>query len=225
MKRKTLKLFIAALALSVATCMAPVNVSAASVFEFQKSSYKQPQIPMPKELAELTEQVTYLEYNVKTLSEEKEKLLAENNKLKEENERLKAELELLKKEQEEQKRLKELTYEEWECLYRVARAEAGSWSKEAQKNVVYVVLNRLYSEDFPDNIKDIVFQRDPEQFACVWDGNYSKVEISDFTVANVQEAYLDYIEGESAQGARFFTLGKFKRPYLFTDEVGHNFYE
>ena len=124
-------------------------------------------------------------------------------------------------------KLNQLTQEEWECLYRVARAEAGANSKEGQKNVVYVALNRLHSEKFPSTIEEIVFQSKPtKQFVCVWDGNYDKVEISDFTIQNVQEAYLDYKINESADGALFFTTKSFKcNEYLFTDEVGHNFYK
>lgn len=116
-----------------------------------------------------------------------------------------------------------LTEEEWECLYRVARAEAGAWSKEAQKNVVYVVLNRVNSDKFPNSIHDVVFEKG--QFACIPDGHYFSVEISDFLIENVEEAYYDYVEGESAAAALFFTLGYFNREYLFTDEVGHNFFK
>ena len=123
-------------------------------------------------------------------------------------------------------KINELTEEEWECLYRVARAEAGAHSKEGQKNVVYVVLNRVNSDKFPNTIKEVVFQSKPaKQFVCVFDGNYDKVEISEFTMNNVKEAYLEY-ENDYIDGALFFTLYSFKNnTYLFTDEVGHNFYK
>ena len=145
------------------------------------------------------------------------------NELIKENEKLTEENEQLLKENEELKKLSEVTDAEWEALYRVARAEAGANAAQAQKNVVYVVLNRVNSDKFSDTIEDVIHEKG--QFACVSDGNYYKVEISDFTISNVREAYLDYVYGESAQGALFFTRGTFDRTYLFTDEVEHNFYK
>lgn len=152
-----------------------------------------------------------------------ELIIQNNNSFKQQQK----DIEIFLQEKEILNKVNELTAEEWECLYRVARAEAGANSKEGQKNVVYVVLNRLHSEKFPNTIKEIVFQSKPvKQFVCVWDGNYDKVEISDFTMQNVQEAYLDYKINESADGALFFTTKSFKcNEYLFTDEVGHNFYK
>lgn len=114
-----------------------------------------------------------------------------------------------------------LTEEEWECLYRVARSEAGSWSKEGQKNVVYVVLNRVNHNKFPNNIIDVVFQNN--QFAVISNGSYYTVEISDFTKENVKEAVIEYYS-KNIHDAIFFTTGAFDYEYLFTDEVGHNFY-
>lgn len=117
-----------------------------------------------------------------------------------------------------------LSEAEWECLYRVTRAEAGAQSKEAQKNVVYVVLNRINSEQFTqDNIIDVVFS--PGQFTCVSNGSYYHVELSDFLKNNVREAFLDYQEGVSASGALFFTRGTFNLEFLFEDEVLHRFYK
>lgn len=152
-----------------------------------------------------------------------ELIIQNNNSFKQQQK----DIEIFLQEKEILNKVNELTTEEWECLYRVARAEAGANSKEGQKNVVYVVLNRLHSEKFPNTIEEIVFQSKPaKQFVCVWDGNYDKVEISDFTIQNVQEAYLDYKINESADGALFFTTKSFKcNEYLFTDEVGHNFYK
>lgn len=148
-----------------------------------------------------------------------EDLIDQNTFLIQENQQLKLEKARIEK-------LNTLSYEEWEYLYRVARAEAGANSKEGQKNVIYVVLNRINSDKFPSTIEEVIFQKEPaRQFSCVWDGNFDNVEISEFTVENVQEAYLDYEENKSAEGALFFTRGKFAYEFLFTDEVGHNFYK
>lgn len=139
-----------------------------------------------------------------------------NNILKQENKKL-------KEEKLKNDKINSLSYSEWECLYRTARAEAGANSAEGQKNVVYVILNRVNSEDFPNTIEEVVFQKN--QFSCVWNKSYNKVEISDFTIKNVQQAVLDYEKYKSAEGALYFTINYFPYDFLFTDEVGHNFYK
>lgn len=148
------------------------------------------------------------EFQIQNLIKYNSYLIKENNQLKEKNDLY--------------KKLQSLSYEEWNYLYRVARAEAGANSAEGQKNVVYVILNRVNSEKFPDSIREVIFQEN--QFSCVSNQLYNKVEISDFTINNVHQAVLNYVEGESASGALYFTLNSFPYKFLFTDEVGHNFY-
>lgn len=105
----------------------------------------------------------------------------------------------------------------------MSRAEAGAKSKQAQKNVVYVILNRVNSKKFPNSIIEVIKQ--PRQFSCVSNGMINKVELSDFLKENVKEAYLDYEDSEKCMGALFFTKGTFNRKFLFQDEVGHRFYK
>lgn len=170
-------------------------------------------------------QISYAEEQIFLLQQENAKLKEENTQLLEENIQLKETTSTIEKQNEEiDNQNHVLTDKEWEILYRVARSEAGSWSKTGQKNVVYVVLNRIYSERFKENtIKDVVFA--PGQFAVISNKSYYNVEITDFVKENVREAVNDYIPLQSAEGALFFTLGSFNREYLFTDEVGHNFYK
>ena len=57
---------------------------------------------------------------------------------------LKKHIKELVAEQEQTDKLKEeLTSDDWELFYRVVRAEAGANSKKAQKNIAYVILNRV----------------------------------------------------------------------------------
>lgn len=151
------------------------------------------------------ERLKILESEIKLLEEEKDTLERINNELDQEN------------------KLKELSSKEWEYLYRVTRAEAGANSHQAQKNVVYVILNRLNSDKFPNSIEEIIFQK--SQFSCVSNKSFYKVELSEDLKATVQEAYLDYEENLSANGALFFTKGYFPRTFLFEDCVGHTFYK
>ena len=136
----------------------------------------------------------------------------------------------------------QLTDEEWDILYRVARCEAGDWcktytecgncsrcedAKEGQKNIVYVILNRLNNPCFPKTVKDIVFAK--SQFSVVNSDKFYNVVISDYCKANVQEAVKDYQIGISAQGALYFNSISpdywSYAEYLFTDAVGHYFFK
>lgn len=122
--------------------------------------------------------------------------------------------------------LEELSDLEWNILYRVARSEAGSWSREGQMHVVYVVLNRMESERFSNQntISEVVFA--PGQFSVVENGSFYTVEVSEFTMENVHDAYINWRDGERFYNALFFHSGP-ENPginYIAHDEVGHHFY-
>lgn len=136
----------------------------------------------------------------------------------------------------------QLTDEEWDILYRVARCEAGNWcktytecgncsrcedAKEGQKNIVYVILNRLNNPYFPKTVKNIVFAK--SQFSVVNSDKFYNAVISDYCKANVQEAVKDYQAGVSAQGALYFNSISSDywsyAEYLFADAVGHYFFK
>lgn len=60
-------------------------------------------------------------------------------------------------------------------LARLVYAEAGNESDEHQQAVASVVLNRMNSDKFPDSIDEVIYQRDPLQYACIEDGNIDKI--------------------------------------------------
>lgn len=120
------------------------------------------------------------------------------------------------------RRLK-LTKEDLNYLYLVVGAEAEYRSKEGHKNVTYVVLNRVISNKFPNTVTEVIFQ--DNQFTTVANGMIYDVQVNENIRQDVNEAIEDYVLGCSASGALFFTTGSFKREYLFTDELGHNFYK
>lgn len=53
-------------------------------------------------------------------------------------------------------------------LMKIAMAEAESESVEGKALVILVVLNRVWSDDFPDTIEEVIFQ--PKQFSPVTEG-------------------------------------------------------
>ena len=59
-------------------------------------------------------------------------------------------------------------------LAKIAIAEAEGEGIEGKALVMMVVLNRVWSEEFPDSIEDVIFQEN--QFSPVSNGRYDRVE-------------------------------------------------
>ena len=97
----------------------------------------------------------------------------------------------------------EITQEEKEILLQIAMAEAEGESTEGKAMVMAVVLNRMESEDFPDNMKEVVFQE--SQFAVMGkNGRY-------FTTTPNEDCgkALELIESgwDESKGALYFESG------------------
>lgn len=93
--------------------------------------------------------------------------------------------------------------EEYEILTRIVEAEAGTEDVKGKMLVANVILNRVEYEEFPDNIKDVVFQRRGKryQFSPIKDGRYYEVEVQDSTRIAVDRV----LAGEDeSMGALFF---------------------
>ena len=75
-----------------------------------------------------------------------------------------------------------------EILAHLLCGECQGGSRELQEAVGSVVLNRVASDDFPDTIEGVVFQR--WQYACTWDGNYDRTpternwEVAEYLLQN-----------------------------------------
>ena len=111
-------------------------------------------------------------------------------------------------------------------LYQIARAEAGATNKEGIKNVVYVILNRVKSEQFPNTVKGVVYQKN--QFSPVLTGSINRVQVTDFVRECVDEAVADYEKSNKARNALYFSSGRVTfswATYIFTDSVGHKFFK
>lgn len=127
-----------------------------------------------------------------------------------------------------------LSDEELGVLLRIVEAEAGNEDEDGKLLVANVVLNRMNSDEFPDTVSGVVFQRENgvSQFSPVSNGSYYRVEVSDETVTAVGRALL----GEDiSQGALYFAARKYadsskmkwfdeKLTYLFV-HGGHEFFK
>lgn len=98
--------------------------------------------------------------------------------------------------------------EDLEVLLRIVEAEAGGEDEDGKLLVANVVLNRVRNENFPETVKDVVFQQENgvTQFSPVSNGSYYKVQISEETVSAVERA----LSGEDiSQGALYFAARQY----------------
>ncbi len=128
----------------------------------------------------------------------------------------------------------EVTTRERSILERIVEAEATDKDRKSKILVANVILNRVRSEEFPDSIEAVVFQRENGnvQFSPTADGRYDSVHVTESTKESVDRA----LEGEDySEGALYFVEKTIANPKnvswfeqsltrLFTYE-GHSFYK
>ena len=90
--------------------------------------------------------------------------------------------------------------EESYLLARIAMAEAEGENIQSKTLVILTVLNRLMSEEFPDSIHDVIFEKSNGvyQFSCIGNGRWDAVEPNEDcweAVEVVQSAACDYSDG------------------------------
>ena len=133
-----------------------------------------------------------------------------------------ADIELFLHTQEVDKCFRTLTPEEYVVLAHCVEAEAGNQDLYGRQLVVDVVFNRVDSEDFPDNVIDVIYQE--HQFSVVSDGRIDEVTPSEDTYKAIDlecdlqtntevlffsaEGYLPYGKPWQKVGDHYFCIGK-----------------
>ena len=133
-----------------------------------------------------------------------------------------ADIELFIHTQNVDKCFRYLTPEEYTVLAHCVEAEAGNQDVYGRQLVVDVVFNRVDSDEFPDNVIDVIYQE--HQFAVVTDGRIDKVTPSEDTYKAIDlecdlqtntevmyfsaEGYLPYGEPWEKVGDHYFCNGK-----------------
>lgn len=102
----------------------------------------------------------------------------------------------------------QLSPKDKEVLLRIVEAEATGQDVTGKLLVANVILNRVNSEEFPDTVEEVVFQKTGSkyQFSPIRDGRYYKVNISETTEEAVERAL--YGEDES-NGALYFMARRY----------------
>ena len=80
------------------------------------------------------------------------------------------------------------TREEVELLARCVQAEAGDYCshKNSQQYITQVILNRVVSSEYPNSIKDVIYdKKHGVQFSVAYNGMIDSVELEQETLTNV----------------------------------------
>jgi hypothetical protein len=124
--------------------------------------------------------------------------------------------------------------EDINVLQRIVEAECTGQDLESKKNIASAIINRVFSDEFPNNIPDVVFQRSSGyyQFSPIADGRYYDVEITDSTAdavtyvlqsgpvhSGVYFCNMRYVKSKSTRD--WFSSLKF----LFEDSSGTSYYK
>ena len=116
------------------------------------------------------------------------------------------------KAEEEAKRLEEekrraarripVTEEEYQLLQRIVQAEAGGCDDKGKILVANVVINRVLADEFPDTVREVVYQR--SQFQPVSTGVIHSVKVTPETKACVDRA----LAGEDYSGGALYFMNR-----------------
>lgn len=109
-------------------------------------------------------------------------------------------------------------YDSLELLALCVEAEAGNQGLVGKKYVVDVILNRVDSPDFPDNITDVIMQQN--QFSVVLDGRIWEVEPTEETFQAVREE----LENRTDYQVLFFTSEGFSKYGTDWKKIGDHYF-
>lgn len=112
----------------------------------------------------------------------------------------------------------EMYYDSLELLATCVEAEAANQGLEGKRLVADVILNRVDSPLFPDNITDVITQ--PYHFTSYWDGAMARAEPTQETF----EAVRLELEHRSNTEILYFTAGEWPRYGTHWRKVGDHYF-
>ena len=104
--------------------------------------------------------------------------------------------------------------------------------RSAKILVANVVINRVFSKEFPDNVTDVIYQGNGVQFQPIMDGRFYSVTLTDTSYEAVDRALVgeDYSDGAlffaasaSAGEGSWFAMN-LNRLFEYNGHVFFNFY-
>ena len=109
-------------------------------------------------------------------------------------------------------------YDSLELMAICIEAEAGNQGLEGKRLVADVILNRVDSPDFPDNITDVITQ--PYHFTSYWEGAMDRAVPTDETF----EAVRLELEHRTNTEILYFTAGEWPRYGTHWRKVGDHYF-
>lgn len=118
----------------------------------------------------------------------------------------------------EEELAEEAYYDSLELLALCVEAEAGNQGLIGKKYVCDVVLNRVDDEDYPDNITDVILQKN--QFSVVLDGRIWEVEPTEETFQAVREE----LESRTNYDVMFFSCEGYSKYGTDWKKIGDHYF-
>ena len=113
-----------------------------------------------------------------------------------------------------------------QVLLRIATAEAENQHAEGMRKVMEVVLNRVESQNYPDTIEGVVFQKTPcVQFSSTTNGRYERCGIADGAMDALEAIELNGVQDKEIVAFELSTNRDLEKWYEYKYTVGcHSFY-
>lgn len=111
-----------------------------------------------------------------------------------------------------------LSYEDISLIALVTMAEAEGECEEGKRLVIDTILNRVDSEHFPDNVYDVVYQRN--QFSSIWNGRIDCCEVEDDICQLVKEE----LRSRTNTDVIFFTAGEYSKYGVPMFQLGNHYF-
>lgn len=109
----------------------------------------------------------------------------------------------------------ELLYDEMEMMAQLVEAEAGDQDLEGMRLVVSVVLNRVHSDNFPNTVEEVIYQKG--QFSVIKNGAFDRA--GDHISDNAYEAVR--LEYEEQSNTDIIYFGTKKKKYMANGSFKH----
>ena len=105
-----------------------------------------------------------------------------------------------------------------ELLALVTMAEAEDEPEEGKRLVIDTILNRVDSEDFPNTVHDVVYQK--AQFTSMWNGRVDRCEVREDICQLVREELAERTNSEAV----YFRTGHYSKYGTPLFQVGGHYF-
>ena len=92
-----------------------------------------------------------------------------------------------------------------DLLAKIAMAEAESQTELGKRLVIDTVLNRVDSDEFPDTVEKVIFQKG--QFAPIIDGRWEQCYVKD----DIRELVIEELENRTNSDVMFFRTKRYSK--------------